>query len=289
MSNKLIDLSGKIRDPNAIDAFRGVHKCAQALGIPYLIVGASARDLVMHHAFGVTIQRQTTDIDFAVQVANWDDFESLKAQLGSVGNFTISNVSHRLYSSLGTPIDIVPFGGVADDQSIIKMPPNEFPMNVLGFKEALDSAYNIQLSDDLVVKVASPEGFVLLKFIAWTDRAADKRGRDAADIGYMLNTYEEISEVKDSFFDSEELINKFDGDIRMYAAHRLGQRVESISSSESAQILKGIFECVNPKLDIEIFKIEMNRGYRSQHSNKLLEQFIEGFNQKKTGSLTVTN
>lgn len=64
-----------------VETYRSVHACAEALGIPYLIVGASARDLVMHHAFGAAIKRATSDIDFAIQVADWDAVEALRQTL----------------------------------------------------------------------------------------------------------------------------------------------------------------------------------------------------------------
>ena len=38
------------------------------LGIPFLVVGASARDLVLHHAHGVEIIRATGDIDFGYDI-----------------------------------------------------------------------------------------------------------------------------------------------------------------------------------------------------------------------------
>lgn len=279
MNREFIDLSEKINTPYMLDAFMGVHKCADYLGIPYLIVGASARDLVMHHAFGAKIQRATMDIDFAVQVPSWEAFESLRNQLANE-NFKQSKVPHRLFApNGGTPIDIVPFGGVADDQSIIKMPPNEFPMNVLGFQEALENSYSIKLSTELTVRVASPEGMMLLKFIAWTDRDADKRGKDAADIGYLLNTYEEIGHVQDSFYDSEELIDMFGGNLTEASVYLLGQRVKAIASEGSALVLNGVFTSTNPKLNIDVFVHEMNRGFQNRHGETLLKIFINGYNK----------
>lgn len=44
-----------------------------------LLVGAMARDLLLHYAHSVPIARATEDVDFAfaVAVADWDEFESL--------------------------------------------------------------------------------------------------------------------------------------------------------------------------------------------------------------------
>ena len=46
-----LDISGKI-DPQTAAVYGAVGKAAQQLGMPYVVVGASARDLVMHYGYG---------------------------------------------------------------------------------------------------------------------------------------------------------------------------------------------------------------------------------------------
>lgn len=47
MSNSLLNLSGKI-DPETIALFQCVEGIAKQLNIPFVVVGAYARDLVLH-------------------------------------------------------------------------------------------------------------------------------------------------------------------------------------------------------------------------------------------------
>ena len=42
-----------------------------------LLVGAMARDLLLHYAHSVPIARATEDVDLAFSVADWDEFEAL--------------------------------------------------------------------------------------------------------------------------------------------------------------------------------------------------------------------
>lgn len=279
MTTDLINLSQKIRDPGMVETYRSVHACAEALGIPYLIVGASARDLVMHHAFGAAIKRATSDIDFAIQVADWDAVEALRQTLAQ-NSFETTAVHHRLRSNSGIPVDIVPFGDIADAHAIIKMPPNEFPMNVRGFSEALTHAYSVSLSESpaLIVKVASPEGMLLLKFIAWADREKDKRGKDAADIAYLLENLEELTPIAKLMYDDQPLMEQYDHDLKLACAHHFGGKVFAMAEPETAEVLQSIFESHNEKLGMAVFLHEMNRhgGYRS--SEQLLNAFIAGFN-----------
>ena len=75
--NTLIDVTGKL-PRGLVEMYRKVDVCAKGLGIDYLIVGAMARDLVMHHGFGAHIERGTRNVDFAIQVASWQEFNTLK-------------------------------------------------------------------------------------------------------------------------------------------------------------------------------------------------------------------
>ena len=70
-----LDLSGKI-DAKSIAIYTAIENAARELNIQYVIVGASARDLVLHLGYGAKIKRATADIDFGIQVPNWQTFDS---------------------------------------------------------------------------------------------------------------------------------------------------------------------------------------------------------------------
>ena len=62
MNNILFDLSGKI-DRQTIDALAAVKKIADSLNIRFFIVGATARNIILKHCYGIESSRRTEDID----------------------------------------------------------------------------------------------------------------------------------------------------------------------------------------------------------------------------------
>src|SRR5690606_31424808 len=106
MKTTLLNIAGKI-DPATVSIYEAVGKAAASLKLPYVVVGASARDLVMQYGYGADVERATHGLDFGIQVADWNAFDALKAQLEQQG-FRPSKIKHRLYSGNGTPVDIVP-------------------------------------------------------------------------------------------------------------------------------------------------------------------------------------
>jgi predicted nucleotidyltransferase len=122
----------------------------------------------MHHAYGAPIQRATRDIDMAVQVPDWEGFESIRSSLIEKG-YTKADVPHRLYDLHGIPLDIIPFGPIQDGDLIIAWPPEgDVKMGVMGFQEALESSVRVVVDQDpaLELPVASPQGLALLKLVA---------------------------------------------------------------------------------------------------------------------------
>jgi len=139
MSNLLINISEKLDRPT-IALYRAVSKAASEIGVEYIVVGASARDLLLHHGYGLRIIRATADTDFGVQVSTWDQFHSLQTNLINAG-FRGTGMLHRLISPEELRIDIVPFGQIESANAKINWPPdNDVVMNVLGFLDALRSS-----------------------------------------------------------------------------------------------------------------------------------------------------
>lgn len=53
-------------DPNILAILATLQAVATDLGFSYFLVGATARDVLMTHVFGLEVQRATHDVDFAV-------------------------------------------------------------------------------------------------------------------------------------------------------------------------------------------------------------------------------
>ena len=161
------------------------------MGVAPLIVGAFARDLHLQYQHGITMQRQTQDIDFALAVPDWPTFESLRAQLISGERFTPwANIAHRLRHHTGLPVDLVPFGGIElADRTIAWPPQGASVMDVFGFREALDDAQPVVLPGGIRSRTVSLAALALLKIVCWQDRHYEAPRKDAHDLQMILRHY----------------------------------------------------------------------------------------------------
>lgn len=280
MTKPLLDLSGKI-DPTLIEVCRKVAHCTEALKIPYLVIGAFARDLVMHYGYGAPIQRATTDIDFALQVPSWAAFDALKAELVAHG-LKQTKATHRLNSPNGWHIDIVPFGDVSDEHANIQWPPNgDEIMSVLGFQEALDNADHILLAQNppLKIPVVSPVGLTILKFISWMERDQQMRNKDAKDLAYLFTNYETIPAISEALHADQSLMAKYDWDITLAAAHKLGIDAKQIASSTTATTISKLLKNQHSLLKIALLINEMSVFNPQQQSRnqELINAYKAGF------------
>jgi len=176
-----------------IDIARDMDAASRRLGLDCLIVGATARDLLLEYARRLKPVRATTDIDFAVAVADWDRFAALRDALLATGRYDASRQAQRLIrrhdDGLTTELDIIPFAGIEDDAHDIRWPPGfETVMRVAGYADALAHAEQFQLADDLIVRIASAPGLALMKLFAWEDRRHED-DKDAVDLGILMRDY----------------------------------------------------------------------------------------------------
>ncbi|BDP33622.1 MULTISPECIES: nucleotidyl transferase AbiEii/AbiGii toxin family protein [Vibrio] len=219
-----------------INALKEVVKVTNALEIPYFIAGATARDIVIHGIFGHAPGRATADIDTAIFVDTWGQFEDIKASLISSG-LTETDLVHRLREpKSGYPVDILPFGALEDAERRIQWPPkHEETMSVVGFKEAFESSLQVDI-DGLTFSVASLPGIALMKLIAWAERG-NENSKDASDFLLLLNKYQLIHQ--DRIWE-DYVPQEFDYDVELVTAFLLGFDVRDILKSESEEVLLSI-------------------------------------------------
>lgn len=281
MINSCVNVSGKLPQ-GLVQLYTDISHHARVLGIDILVVGAMARDLVLVHGYGASIERGTRDVDFGVRVKNWDDFNQLRECLMSSG-YTADSSPHCFHcptrDNLPWQIDIIPFGDIAEAEKISWPPGHDVVMNVLGFTEALATALKVQISHSpkVVIPVASPAGICLLKLVAWIDREIDKRAKDAADIKYLLNTYQKIPEIFDALYD-DDYMERQDWDEEHATAMKLGYDAGSIASQDLANFLKN--ELLFHEVRKEQFVEEMTPRsslYINEALMKRFEIFIKAF------------
>jgi len=254
-----------------------VQEIAAALGVEYLVVGASGRDLILGRAYGVEIQRATQDHDFAIQVRDLAQYRELRQALLGKG-FQHSNQPQRLISPQGVDVDRVPFGDFADTRGNVSLPSEPgFEMSVLGFSEALSDAQWIRMSHDptLDVPVVSLPGLVLLKLITWGDRPRNRRAKDAQDIRYVIESYPRIPADVSGIWEDWVYLEKFDGDIELVAAAVLGRQTRAIAGEAAFAVVDSLLS--GKQADAFIIDMDARFAQSPSKSRSLLDAFREGF------------
>jgi predicted nucleotidyltransferase len=220
-----------------MECFEQLNKAAKATKLNYMLVGATARDLVMEYVYGIESPRKTYDIDISIFVDSWDAFEEFKARL-SESNFEADpRIAQRMIytpsSGIRVKLDLVPFGGVSDANGDLSWPPKgDFKMSVLGFDEAFNTKLIIQTENDIEIPAISPEGFCLLKLIAWLDRPSNIRKKDAQDIHFILSNYERLDNNQHAIYD-EGFAERFDFDPDKATAAKLGFEIKRLCSEKT--------------------------------------------------------
>jgi|WetSurMetagenome_2_1015567.scaffolds.fasta_scaffold56033_3 predicted nucleotidyltransferase len=182
-------------DPVVLEVLRHVDGVARDLAVNYFVVGAMARDILLTGAFGLSAGRATRDVDLAVTMKDWQEFETMKTRLVGTDAFrSDERIAQRLYylrgaAGRGYPLDLIPFGGVERRGSVIAWPPDgAVVMNVAGYGEVFGSAVLVEVEPGFALRVASLAGLAILKLVAWADRGASDP-RDAIDLATLLRQY----------------------------------------------------------------------------------------------------
>ena len=105
MTSILLNLSQKI-DRLFLTIFESLDAAAREIGIPYFIVGATARDMILSMGYGIDISRATADIDLGINVSSWDEFNQLKEALENTGMFAQSRARQRLVYNNSIPVEL---------------------------------------------------------------------------------------------------------------------------------------------------------------------------------------
>jgi predicted nucleotidyltransferase len=205
-----------------------ITRTTRQTGVPFFVAGATARDLVLYHVFGRDPGRQTRHIDTGILVPDWDAFARVRQALLDAG-LTVTNRVHRLKDpDSGLPIDIIPFGAIADDAGEIQWPPEHaVTMSVAGFQEAYDAALSVEVGLGDTIKVASLAGLTLLKLIAWQERG-NESSKDAADFLTILLEYQHVQE--DRLWEPYVPAERLEYDTERQGAFLLGYDLKMILS-----------------------------------------------------------
>ena len=142
--------------------------------IGFIVIGALARDIYFE-AKSLKLDLRTKDIDFAILVKDWEEFNQIKKLLKN--EMRMLEDTEKIYRLIcgEIPIDLLPFGGIAEPGATVRWP-GQFRarMKVQGFQEAFNNAEEIIL-EGIKVKVIIPEMLVALNFLAGVTQKREQK------------------------------------------------------------------------------------------------------------------
>ncbi len=261
MRSASLFIANKI-SPASRAVYQDIHAAADSVGADWLVIGATARDMVYQAAFGLTIKRATADIDFAIHVDDWNAFSALTKSLVDDFGFSQTKSAHRLElpdSELW--IDIIPFGAIAGADGKYRWPDDpDIEISTLGFQEALDTAITCRISDDPVLdlKVVHPAVLIMIKIISWRDRKHFKR-TDAQDVAYAMSYYTQLDGNDMRVYDDPTL---YEGDLEMVTvgARLAGRDLASLAPGPALDFVRQFVRQEIDRGDESEFLADMMRG-----------------------------
>jgi predicted nucleotidyltransferase len=261
------------------DIVAEVSKIFTRENIDFIVIGALARDIFFEEK-NIKLDIKTKDVDFAILVKNWDEFEKIKKLLKDEKAMTQDpKKSYRLF--LGNiPIDLIPFGEIAEPGATVNWPGSfRARMKVMGFKEAFDCAVDINLNST-IVKVIIPEMLVALKLSSWS--LSSGRGKDAMDIKLVLENVKTLCPDLDNDFHedrNESLLEKYVNDEEGFWISTLGARIQVIlNGNDLSSYLKNMVQGTST---MNSFLRDMNEGNvpdqeTEESLRKMLGPLIDG-------------
>lgn len=225
MSRLDLRLSTDLPVPLAVLA--ALDERSRSLQIPTLIIGAAARDLVVHGPTSARSPRATLDVDVAIAVDR-AGFEAFTHGWPSVRG------SEHSFLVCGVEVDVVPFGPIEARRSVVF--DDAHVLDVTGLSEAAATAVDVLLPGGLEVRAASLPAQAALKVLAWRDRQA-RTPKDARDLREILEVAAELPYVNDVWADDLAL-ERAEYDIFLAAAFRVGRlAAEPFSVEDGLHVL----------------------------------------------------
>ncbi|SDF12930.1 hypothetical protein SAMN05216464_11358 [Mucilaginibacter pineti] len=214
-----------------------LERAFQKFEIDFYLIGAFARDIWMNHLDHLPTRRTTYDIDFSIYIHKIEQFQELKDYLEQVEGFKRTDEPYRLLSPDQTIVDLIPFGGVEQNNMVYLEGHPPMDLSVFGNMQVLAHAKTI-IANGSEFKVCTLAGLCILKLVAGNERA-ERFEKDMGDFYYILVNYMEIA--GDTLFDveHEDLIDE-DFEPQIAAVKILARQMVPILK-ESLELQERIF------------------------------------------------
>jgi len=273
MTKSLLDLSRTI-DRFTVELLETIANVAESLNLHFFVVGAMARDIILLEGYGIQTGRATQDIDLGVQMSNWDSYERLREGLIATGKFRRDKKqAQRLESGESYPIDIIPFGAIAEPDDCLSWPPeHDTTMSTLGFEEAYNNSINVRMRTDPVlnIKFVSLPGLALLKIISWNDNQF-RSGKDAHDLLLLMRTYLDAGNQERLWHEEGDLVGE-DFDYVRAGSRLLGRDIAKILSPDIKEaVVKILDKETGEQSQYRLVENMMDKGSESSDFEEALQ------------------
>jgi len=267
---------------NDSEAFKELLKIFRENSVKYFLIGGLALDL-HYHQKEVNPPRITRDIDFAVMVATWDEYERLKELMTNKGFEKTKEPYRLIWTADGTLVDLLPFGYLEKDHSVF-FPGSEVEVVVRGFKEVMDEIIPLtsQKGKYFSVYTTTLHGLFLLKLLSWHDKRAE-REKDLEDIVNILENYWEFVE-EEAYEEHPDLFDEEDFDTQKAAARILGRHLRK-TLEKSTYIKQTVLEILGKEIFSEPpgpfpQKFSLKTGKPLDSAEVILKEILFGINDK---------
>ncbi|MDH6304121.1 putative nucleotidyltransferase [Parabacteroides sp. PF5-5] len=264
--------SDSLNNPLLKDLLKELNRFFGSIYVDFYVIGATARDMILSNLHDLVPDRMTADLDIAIAISDWKQFQSIEENLPEIEGFAKSKEQKQrfIYKDMYV-VDIVPFGDVAEDDGNIYWPPDEtIAMSVWGFPEMADATIHVEIDGEFTIKIASLPGLFLLKLVAWKDRHLSA-SKDAYDIALLLTNYLDINAERsvEEHYDLYET-ETFD---QVIAGGQLIARDVKLLIRENKKTLEYLIEILNEEIKLAEESLLINQLIESD-ANLRYEQML---------------
>lgn len=249
------------------ETFESLERAFKKFNIDFYLIGAFARDMWMDHLDDLPERRTTRDVDFSIHINKLEDFNTLKNYLQDEEGFSKDDEPYRLYAKDGMTVDLIPFGGIEENNMVYLDGASPMSLSVFGNMEVLSHAKSIQM-ETAEFKICTLPGLCILKLVSGHEKA-DRLNKDLGDFYYILENYFEIA--GDLIYDGEfdDLIDEeFVPEIA--SAKMLGRQMKPILL-ESQELRDRIFAILD-KLKQNFSEDEIDEMYKAEPKEQMIKR-----------------
>lgn len=223
-----------------------------------VLIGAAALELQSD------LGRSTADVDLIAAI----DLQQHEA-LADLPGWRHGRQEHEFTAANNVRLDILPISSASQDLGFLEWRSGH-RMNLAGLDLAFDHARALEVAPGLTIGLAPPSVIMLLKMVAYLDRAAE-RERDLADIAHIMTSYLEDDDVRrwasETYFPDFELAS----------AYVLGRDLGEIAKPQHRDQAEKFLDLVGNREDWHYAKFSQ-RGPDTWKSNEdKAERHLEAF------------